>query len=59
MERMEGSYSNVQLIKRTLETFSWVKESIDGCIDHHSELASILAIMRFQTSIGKVSRYSS
>jgi two-component system, OmpR family, sensor histidine kinase VicK len=33
-ERTEALYDNDRIIKRVLETFSWLREGIDGCIDH-------------------------
>jgi hypothetical protein len=33
-ERTEALYGNDMIIKRVLETFSWLKVSVDGCLDH-------------------------
>jgi two-component system, OmpR family, sensor histidine kinase VicK len=33
-ERTEALYGNDRIIKRILETFSWIKQRLDGCIDH-------------------------
>jgi hypothetical protein len=37
-EITEVLYGNENIIKRTLETFSWIQRSLEGCIDH-TELA--------------------
>jgi two-component system sensor histidine kinase VicK len=33
-ERTEVLYGNDNIIKKTLDTFSWVRETLDGCVDH-------------------------
>lgn len=33
-ERNEVLYGNDNIIKKTLDTFSWVRETLDGCVDH-------------------------
>ena len=37
-ELTEVLYSSENIIKKTLETFSWIESTLDGCIDH-TELA--------------------
>ena len=33
-EKTEVLYGNDNIVKKTLETFSWVSKTLDGCIDH-------------------------
>lgn len=33
-EKTEVLYGNDNIIKKTLDTFSWVRETLDGCVDH-------------------------
>ena len=37
-EITEVLYGNENIIKKTLETFSWIERTLEGCIDH-TELA--------------------
>jgi len=33
-EITEVLYGNEDIIKKTLETFSWIQRSLEGCVDH-------------------------
>ena len=33
-ETTEVLYGNDDIIRKTLETFSWVQYSLEGCVDH-------------------------
>ena len=33
-EKTEVLYGNDNIIKKTLDTFSWVRETFNGCVDH-------------------------
>lgn len=33
-EKTEVLYGNDSIVRKTLDTFSWVRETLDGCVDH-------------------------
>ena len=33
-EKTEVLYGNDNIVKKTLDTFSWIRETLDGCIDN-------------------------